>query len=165
MAECKKALEETAVELLKKYRLTVTTAESCTGGLIAGTLVNAAGISSWFEQGFITYSNEAKERLLGVNHDTLERFGAVSEQTAAEMAEGARRAANADISVVSTGIAGPDGGTKEKPVGLVYLACSYKDCTEVRRHIFSGDRQEVRNSAVEAALTLLTETIENANER
>lgn len=153
-------MEQQAVELLMKHNLTITTAESCTGGLIAATLVDVPGISGQFKEGYITYSNEAKEKLLGVSHETLERYGAVSSQTAEEMARGARQSANADISIISTGIAGPDGGTKEKPAGLVYLACCYKDHVKVERHLFSGDRQAVRNCAVREALRLIIQTIQ-----
>ena len=108
--ESRKSLEETVVELLAEKNYTVTTAESCTGGLIAGTLVNAAGASDVLNEGYVTYSNEAKERLAGVRHNTLERYGAVSEQTAREMAEGAAKAAGADAALSATGIAGPGGG-------------------------------------------------------
>lgn len=154
-------MEERIAELLIKHHLKITTAESCTGGLIAATLVNVPGISGQFEEGYITYSNEAKEKLLGVSHETLERYGAVSSQTAEEMAKGARKAADADVSVISTGIAGPDGGTEEKPVGLVYLACCFGEETEVERHIFSGNRQQVRQASVQAALALAEKMICN----
>lgn len=153
-------MEQNIYELLEKYNLSIATAESCTGGLIAATLVNVPGISGYFGEGYITYSNEAKEKLLGVSHATLEQYGAVSSQTAEEMARGARQSANADISIISTGIAGPDGGTKEKPAGLVYLACCYKDHVKVERHLFSGDRQAVRNCAVREALRLIIQTIQ-----
>lgn len=144
-----------AARLLEQKKLRVTTAESCTGGLIAGALVNVPGISEWFGEGYVTYSNEAKERLLGVSHGTLETYGAVSEQTAREMAEGAAKAADADVSVVSTGIAGPDGGTEEKPVGLVYIGCFCKGTVRVEKHLFDGDRAQVRAQSVQAALSLL----------
>ncbi len=157
-------MENKIVELLIKHNLTITTAESCTGGLIAAALVNVPGVSGQLEEGYITYSNGAKEKLLGVSHETLEKYGAVSSQTAEEMAKGAKKAANADISIISTGIAGPDGGTKEKPVGLVYLACCLGDDTEVERHIFSGDRQEVRQSSVLAALALVEKMIRNSKD-
>lgn len=111
-----KTLEETVTELLSEKHLHVTTAESCTGGLISGTLVNAAGTSAVLNEGYVTYSNEAKERLLGVSHETLETYGAVSEQTAKEMAEGAAKAAGAEAALSATGIAGPSGGTEDKPV-------------------------------------------------
>ena len=114
-------MEETVIRLLQESKLTVTTAESCTGGLIAGTLVNVAGASDVLGEAYVTYSNEAKQRLVGVRAETLEQFGAVSEQTAREMAAGAAKAAGADVAFSSTGIAGPGGGTKEKPVGLVYI--------------------------------------------
>ena len=107
-----KTLEETVTELLSEKHLHVTTAESCTGGLISGTLVNAAGASAVLNEGYVTYSNEAKERLLGVSHETLETYGAVSEQTAKEMAEGAAKAAGAEAALSATGIAGPSGGTE-----------------------------------------------------
>ncbi len=157
-------MENKIVELLIKHNLTITTAESCTGGLIAAALVNVPGVSGQLEEGYITYSNGAKEKLLGVSHETLEKYGAVSSQTAEEMAKGAKKAANADISIISTGIAGPDGGTKEKPVGIVYLACCLGDDTEVERHIFSGDRQEVRQSSVFAALALVEKMIRNSKD-
>jgi len=159
MAECI-PLEEKIASLLKEKHLVVTTAESCTGGLIAGTLVNVSGISGQFKEGYVTYSNEAKERLLGVNHSTLQQFGAVSEETAREMALGAKEKSGADISIISTGIAGPKGGTKEKPVGLVYLGCAYLDGVTVERHIFTGDRMKVRLSSVNAALRLLERVIQ-----
>ena len=155
-------MEQDIVDLLMKYRLKITTAESCTGGLIAAALVNVPGVSGQFEEGYITYSNEAKERLLGVSHETLARYGAVSSQTAEEMARGAKRAAGADISIVSTGIAGPDGGTEEKPAGLVYLSCCYNNRIKTKRHLFAGDRQAVRQASVCAALTLVKNTIEES---
>ena len=153
-------MEQEVAELFIQKNLKVTTAESCTGGLIAAALVNVSGISGQFEEGYITYSTAAKEKILGVRHQTLEQNGAVSSQTAEEMARGAKRAANADVSIISTGIAGPDGGTKEKPVGLVYLACCYQDIVNVKRCQFSGGRQEVRRAAVEEALKLAKETIQ-----
>ena len=112
-------LEEEIVKKLLEKQYTVTTAESCTGGLLAGRILNVPGASSVYNEGHITYSNEAKERLLGVSHETLVRYGAVSRQTAEEMARGAARAAKAEIGLSTTGIAGPGGGTKEKPVGLI----------------------------------------------
>lgn len=151
--------EREIAALLEERNLTITTAESCTGGLIAATLVNVPGISGQFKEGYITYSNEAKEKLLGVSHETLERFGAVSVQTAEEMAKGARQSAGADVSVISTGIAGPDGGTDEKPAGLVYVACCYRDEVTVERHLFEGDRQAVRRASAAAALDLVKRKI------
>ena len=148
--------------LLEEKRLHVATAESCTGGLIAGTLVNVPGISAWFGEGYVTYSNEAKEKLLGVSHETLVTYGAVSEQTAKQMAEGVAKAAGVEVSIVSTGIAGPDGGTDEKPVGLVYLGCFCNGVLCVERHIFDGDRAQVRMQSVRAALILLKSMLANA---
>ena len=148
--------------LLEEKKLHVATAESCTGGLIAGTLVNVPGISAWFGEGYVTYSNEAKEKLLGVSHETLVNYGAVSEQTAKQMAEGVAKAAGVEVSIVSTGIAGPDGGTDEKPVGLVYLGCFCNGVVCVEKHIFDGDRAQVRMQSVRAALILLKSMLANA---
>ena len=154
-----KTLEEEVVELLARKHLTVTTAESCTGGLIAGTLINAAGASDVLNEGYVTYSNEAKERLVHVSHETLERYGAVSVQTAQEMAEGAARAAGADAAVSATGIAGPGGGSVEKPVGLVYIGCCLNGRTVVKECRFNGSRMENRLRTVETALTMLREQL------
>lgn len=153
------SLEERLVEGLNAKGLTITTAESCTGGLIAGTIVNVAGASDVLNEGYVTYSNEAKERLVGVSHDTLETYGAVSEQTAREMAEGAARAAQADVALSSTGIAGPGGGTKEKPVGLVYVGCHACGKTKAIECQFSGSRAEIRAQTVQEALSLAIELI------
>jgi len=154
-----KTLEEEVVELLARKHLTVTTAESCTGGLIAGTLINAAGASDVLNEGYVTYSNEAKERLVHVSHETLERYGAVSAQTAQEMAEGAARAAGADAALSATGIAGPGGGSVEKPVGLVYIGCCLNGRTVVKECRFNGSRMENRLRTVETALTMLKEQL------
>ena len=147
-------LEQWLVKELTKRNATITTAESCTGGWISGRIVNASGASAVFNQSFVTYSNEAKQNLLGVKKETLDTLGAVSEETAKQMAEGAAKAAGAQIALSSTGIAGPDGGTPEKPVGLVYLGCYCMGQTLVERHVFPGNRSDIRNAAVEAALTL-----------
>ncbi|MBO5153709.1 MAG: CinA family protein [Eubacterium sp.] len=155
-------IEFEVAELLEQKKLHVTTAESCTGGLIAGTLVNVPGISEWFGEGYVTYSNEAKEKLLGVSHETLTTYGAVSAETAGEMARGAADAAGADAAVAVTGIAGPDGGTAEKPVGLVYMGCFCKGKLCVEKHIFAGDRAQVRAQSVQAALRLLKTMLEQA---
>lgn len=126
------SLEAQVVRLLAQHRFTVTTAESCTGGLIAGTLINVAGASDVLNEGYVTYSNEAKQRLLGVREDTLRQFGAVSEETAREMAVGAALAAKADVALSSTGIAGPGGGTPQKPVGLVFVGCYVQGKVRIR---------------------------------
>ena len=153
-------LEEKIVRELQNRGYTITTAESCTGGLLAGRILNVSGASAVYNEGHITYSNEAKERLLGVSHDTLEQYGAVSEQTAAEMAIGAARVASANVGLSTTGIAGPGGGTPEKPVGLVYIGCAINGDVTVEECRFSGNREENRNAAVEAVLELLIDELE-----
>ena len=155
-------LEEKIVQEMQKRKFTITTAESCTGGLLAGRILSVSGASSVNNEGHITYSNEAKERLLGVQHATLETYGAVSEQTAGEMARGVARVANADIGLSTTGIAGPTGGTPEKPVGLVYVGCAIGDEVIVEECHFQGSREENRNLAVEAALQLLWRKLSNS---
>lgn len=155
------SLEERVAALLKQRGFTVTTTESCTGGLLAGRLINAAGISEVYKEGYITYSNEAKEKLLHVSHETLAAYGAVSEQTALEMAQGAARQAGAQAALATTGIAGPDGGTPQKPVGLVYIGCYVDGVTVVEEHIFAGERAQVRNLAVESALILLENLLQS----
>ena len=163
--EEKVTLEEAVASLLKEQGLTVTTVESCTGGLLAGRLVNVAGVSEVFKQGFITYSNKAKRKLVGVKKATLREVGAVSERTAREMARGAVLATGADAAVSVTGIAGPDGGTEEKPVGLVYIGVAVRGQTWVQECHFTGNRARIREASVAAALTLLRkgilETAEN----
>ena len=152
-------LEEKIVHLLKEKGYTVTTAESCTGGLLAGRLLNVSGASEVYNEGHITYSNEAKERLLGVSSETLATYGAVSSQTATEMALGAAKVAKANVGLSTTGIAGPGGGTKEKPVGLVYVGCAINGSVEVQECHFTGSREEVRNAAVEETLLLLWKSL------
>lgn len=155
----KMTLEESVVQLLKEQDLTLTTVESCTGGLFTGRLVNVQGASEVLKQGFITYSNKAKRKLIGVKKLTLKEFGAVSDKTAKEMAKGAILTTGSDVAVSITGIAGPDGGTKEKPVGLVYIAVSVKGNMRVEEYHFTGNRMKIRESAVVAALTLLRTSI------
>lgn len=159
----KKTLAEEVVELLKMDELTVTTAESCTGGLLAARLVDVPGVSEVFKQGFITYSNKAKRKLLNVKKTTLKEFGAVSEKTAREMAKGAILASGADAAIATTGIAGPDGGTEEKPVGLVYIGVSVRGQMYVEEYHFEGERSEVRESTVQAALALLKKGLEETD--
>ncbi len=155
----KETLEMVVVGLLAKYGLTVTTAESCTGGLLAARIVNVPGASEIFREGLVTYSNKAKRRLLDVNKSTLKKYGAVSKETVKEMATGGMFASDADACVAITGIAGPDGGTEDKPVGLVYIGCYMKDKVEVEKHIFKGNRQKVREQAVVRGLDLLRRCI------
>ena len=152
--------EERLVGLLRQRQLHVATAESCTGGMIAAAIVNVPGASWVFDQGLVTYSNEAKERLLGVRRQTLEQFGAVSFQTAEEMARGAAASAGAQVGISSTGIAGPDGGTPEKPVGLVWLGCFCGGQVFRRKCQLEGDRESVRRQATEAALEFAAECLQ-----
>lgn len=152
-------LEASIVELLEEQRMTVTTAESCTGGLLAGRIMNVPGASGVYQEGYITYANDAKERLLGVKRETLMQYGAVSSETACEMVRGAAKAAGADAALSVTGIAGPDGGTEEKPVGLVYVGCYVKGCVHVEEFHFTGNRDKNREYAVARALTLLREEL------
>lgn len=154
-----KAIEELVVEKLMEKGYSVSTAESCTGGLLSGTIINVSGVSAVYKEGYITYANEAKENLLGVSHEDLETVGAVSEEVARQMAEGAKKRAKAECGLATTGIAGPDGGTKEKPVGLVYIGCSVKDHTVVEKYQFAGSRMEVRLQAVERALQILLQQL------
>ena len=139
--------------------MTVTTAESCTGGLLSGRLINVPGASSVLNEAHVTYSNEAKERILHVPHEILAQYGAVSEETARAMAEGSCKASGADASISVTGIAGPDGGTPEKPVGLVYIGCTVNVKTKVERCCFTGNRQKNREYAVARGLILLREML------
>lgn len=152
-------LQDAVVKLLKKHELTVTTAESCTGGLLAGTLVSVPGVSDVFKEGFVTYSNKAKRRHLDVSKSTLRKYGAVSAQTAKEMAKGGVFATDADVCVAITGLAGPDGATPEKPVGLVYIACYMNDKVQVEEFHFKGNRQKIREQSVVQALDLLRRSI------
>lgn len=152
-------LSSRAAELLGLCRtkgLTVATAESCTGGLISALLTSLAGSSDVFERGFATYSNEAKAACLGVSMKMIEKHGAVSEDVVTAMAEGALAHSEAGLSVSVTGIAGPGGGTEDKPVGLVYIGSALEGhATIAEKHLFLGDRDAVRRHSVEAALTLL----------
>ena len=145
--------------LLKEKGLTVATAESCTGGLIAHMLTNVSGSSLYFDRGVVSYSNRAKMELLGVPSQVLEKHGAVSEETAKAMAEGVKLRSGVDVGVSTTGIAGPTGGTKDKPVGLVYIGVSTRDETVVKKFLFKGDRLSNKESACEAALKMLFELL------
>lgn len=154
--------EHMLAAFLKKYHMKLTTAESCTGGLLAGTFMNVPGVSDVYEEGYITYANKSKHKLLGVKKKTLKEHGAVSRQTAKQMAKGAAKAAGADVAISVTGIAGPDGGTEEKPVGLVYIGCFVDGKTRVRKCNFQGDREKVRSQAVQAAMEFAIECIQKA---
>ncbi len=155
-------LDEAAALLteLQARGVTLATAESCTGGLIAAALTAIPGSSATVLAGYVTYSNEAKARMLGVPEALLEEHGAVSEPVARQMAEGARRGADAGIAVSCTGIAGPGGGSDRKPVGLVFIGCATQGReTRVERHVFPGDRAGIRAATVEAAFRLIRRTI------
>jgi len=141
--------------LLKKQRLTIATAESCTGGLIAHTLTNVSGSSDYFDRGIISYSNNAKIKLLDVPEELIKKYGAVSEQVAKAMADGVRKKSNVDIGIATTGIAGPTGGTPSKPVGLVYIGVSNSDNTFVKKYLFTGNRLENKEQACNEGLLLL----------
>ncbi len=150
------ALAGEVLDRCRGHGLRLATAESCTGGLIAGCLTAIAGSSVVFDRGFVTYSNEAKIAELGVSAELLAGRGAVDDEVARAMAEGARANAGVDVAVAVTGIAGPDGGSPAKPVGLVYIASAHVGAeTLCERHVFPGNRQEVRAATVEAALRLL----------
>lgn len=158
-----KMLEEQVVEELRKRNLKITTAESCTGGLIAATLVNVPGASYVLEEGYITYADGAKKKILGVKEEALRQYGAVSRQVAEQMAQGAARTSGAKAALSATGIAGPEGGTPEKPVGLVYIGCYFQGKTYVKENHFQGDRMEVRRQTVQTAFRFLLECMQNTN--
>ncbi len=141
----------------------LTTAESCTGGWIAKVVTDVPGSSGWFEHGFVSYSNSAKQALLGVTSATLEQHGAVSAETVAEMAQGALRHSRADLAVAVSGVAGPDGGSPDKPVGTVWLAWAVRDGPmRTRRQVFPGDREAVRRQTVAIALEGLLDVLNQA---
>lgn len=142
------------IDACKKKGMKIATAESCTGGLIAAYLTEIAGASAVFERGFITYSNEAKTEMLGVDAALIKKYGAVSKEVAQAMATGALACSQADMVVAVTGIAGPDGGSEEKPVGTVYIAAARRNDTTVEHHIFEGSRHAIRMDAAERALEL-----------
>lgn len=152
-------LEESIVALLKEKNLTLTTAESCTGGMLSARLTNVSGVSEVFKQGFVAYSNRAKRKLLDVKKNTLKTYGAVSEKTAKEMAKNGAFITGSDICVSITGLAGPDGGTETTPVGLVYIACAYQNELRIREFHFKGNRQKIRELSTVNALTLLRNCI------
>ena len=150
---------EVLVALLLKKGLKVTFAESCTGGLLGATLTSVSGASAVFDGSIVSYANEVKNEKLGVEKSVLESVGAVSEPCAKQMAEGVKKAFSADCSAAITGIAGPLGGTPEKPTGTVFIAASYSDKTLVEHCLFSGDRDAVRDQSVAKALDMLIEIL------
>ena len=152
--------EEKIGRLLLKQGLTLALAESCTGGLIGHRVTNVPGSSAYFVGGVVAYAYSAKERVLGVRHGTLYDYGAVSEQTVLEMARGVRRLLSVDVALSVTGVAGPGGGTPDKPVGLVYIALSTRDFERCERYLWSYDRAGNKAASADAALTLLLEYLE-----
>jgi nicotinamide-nucleotide amidase len=154
-------IAEIVLDLCRRRGLTLATAESCTGGLVSARLTDVPGASAVFRGGVVSYSNDVKESTLGVPHDVLERHGAVSAEAARAMAEGVRERLGADVGVSVTGVAGPDGGTEEKPVGLVYVHAAGPDGEEARRTDFPGDREMIRGRATAAALHLVRRLLES----
>ncbi len=157
-----KPLEVTVGELLLQYGLWLAAAESCTGGLISHLITNVAGSSNYYLGGVTAYSNQVKMRMLGVSRDTLEHHGAVSEATVLEMARGIRKAMGADIGISISGIAGPTGGTPDKPVGTVWIGLSSARGEYARHFLWSGDRLAVKEQSAQAALKMLVEHLHKA---
>ena len=155
--------EEAVGRLLIEKKLTLALGESCTGGLVSHRLTNVPGSSTYVLGGIVAYSNEAKQRLLEVEHSTLAEHGAVSPETAVEMARGVRQVLGADIGIGVTGIAGPGGGTPDKPVGLTHIALSARDRERVERFVWNGDREENKALSAEAALAMLREYLESGS--
>ena len=152
-------LEKSVIDLLDSNKMTLSTVESCTGGLIASSIVSVSGASEVFKCGLVTYSNKSKRKLAGVKKGTLDKYGAVSSQVATEMAKGGASATKSDVCIAVTGIAGPDGGTEEKPVGLVYIACCVDGNVKVKECHFSGNRNKIRALSATNALILARECI------
>ena len=155
-------LEEKVVKILNEKGLVLATAESCTGGLIAKRITDVSGSSAMFNCGIVSYSNEIKENILGVKHETLEKYGAVSEQTVREMVDGVLKVSKADIAVAVSGIAGPNSDNTEKPVGLIYLAASDNNKVKVvklNNHFSDDVRNQNRKSASDTALEMILEMV------
>lgn len=149
-------LEKKTVELVKKLGMNISTAESCTGGMIASRLIDVPGVSEIFKEGIVSYSNDAKMKRLGVKKETLEKYGAVSEETAREMVMGL----DSDVAIATTGIAGPGGGTPEKPVGLVYIGIRVRNDVYIEKRFFNGDRMKIRERAVSQSLFSLIKILD-----
>lgn len=154
-------MEEKIVRFLNEHNMMITTVESCTGGLIAARLVNVSGASNVFSEGYITYSEDAKAKMVGVNPETVKKHNVVSEEVAYEMASGGAKTANADVAVSVTGVAGPLGGTKDIPVGTVCIGVYYKNKVITEKFLFNGDRLQVRNQAVDKALEMVWNEFNN----
>lgn len=144
---------------LKKHKVSIATAESCTGGLLAHTLTSISGSSEYFDQGVVSYSNKAKKELLSIPEQLLKKYGAVSQEVAQAMAKAIQRRASVDYGLATTGIAGPTGGSKDKPVGLVFIGIAGNETVVVKKFIFSGDRLTNKEKTCTAALELLLEII------
>ncbi len=154
-------LVKKVTDLLKQKKLTIATAESCTGGLVAHNLTNISGSSDYFIDGIVSYSNDAKIKLLDVPEDLLKKYGAVSKEVAESMAYNIRKISNVDIGLSTTGIAGPTGGTKDKPIGLVYIGISSTKKTIVKKFLFNGNRIQNKESTCNEALKLLFNFLKN----
>ncbi len=154
-----KQIEKILVEKLIAKGLKISTAESCTGGMIAAKITAVPGASECFDAGVVTYSNEQKHKLIGVRTETLEKYGAVSQETALEMCKGVKKLTSADIGISVTGIAGPGGGTPEKPVGTVWIGVCSNNTHNAMKFLFEGNRDEVRNKTAEKALEMAMECI------
>ena len=154
-------MEEKIVRFLNEHNMMITTVESCTGGLIAARLVNVSGASNVFSEGYVTYSEDAKTKMVGVNPETIKKYNVVSEEVAYEMASGGAKTANADVAVSVTGVAGPLGGTKEIPVGTVCIGVYYKNKVITEKFLLNGDRLQVRNQAVDNALEMVWNEFNN----
>ena len=152
-------LEAAVIQLLTESGLTLSLAESLTGGMVTSRLINVPGASGVIKTGFVTYSNKSKRKYLGVKRSTLDKYGAVSEQCAKEMVRGCVAATRSDTAIALTGIAGPDGGTDEKPVGLTYIGIYVLGKIKVKKFVFSGEREKIRESATAAAITLLRQNL------
>ena len=147
------------MEILIDNGLTIATAESCTGGMVSAILINYAGASQAFINGMCTYTNESKSRLLDINPDIINTYGAVSSQTAEAMCLGVAKVSNADIGLSTTGVAGPDGGTKEKPVGLVYIGVAFKGEVSIKKLMLKGSRNEIRKQSAYEVIQLLLDVL------
>ena len=154
-----RSLEEQVVGLLIEKECSITTVESCTAGLIGATLVNVPGVSKVFSEGYITYSNSAKIKLVNVKRETLEKYGAVSKEVAQEMVQGAASKSKVDVAISATGIAGPDGGTPDKPVGLLYIGLWINGDVTIHEFELQGNREENRIATVEEGFKLLLEAL------
>ncbi|MBQ1802760.1 MAG: CinA family protein [Lachnobacterium sp.] len=158
-----KTYEKRLYEILKEKNWKLSTAESCTGGLVAATVVNISGISEFFEEGFITYSSRAKVNRIGVNPKVIDEYGVVSNETAEAMALAVAKTASSDCSISTTGVAGPNGGTREVPVGCICIGCSVKGKAYSEKVLFNGTRQEIRQQAAVEAIKYLVDKIEEVS--